>query len=74
MDAIATVIASVAIIVSLGTFALTYRASRQQERRSRMPILVLFPEADGVGWRVENIGKGAALNILIAQGSRPRQR
>ena len=71
MDAIATVIASVAIVVSLGTFALTYRASRQQERRSRMPILALFPEDGGVGWRLENIGNGAALNILIAQGHGP---
>lgn len=69
MDAAATVIAGIAIVVSLSTFALTYRASRQAERRGRMPILVVLPEVNGLGWRLENIGQGAALNIVIAQGS-----
>lgn len=68
---VATVLSGIAIVVALSTFALTYRASRQAERRERMPVLVLLPEADGAGWRLENIGKGAALNIVIAQGSGP---
>jgi hypothetical protein len=63
----ATVIASVAILVSLGTFVWTHRASKDADRRGRMPVLVLFP-VDGAGWRLENIGTGAALNIVIAQG------
>ena len=63
-------VAGVAIVVSLCTFVLTYRASRQAERRGRMPVLVVFPEANG--WRLENIGNGAALNIVIAQGHGPR--
>jgi hypothetical protein len=33
-----------------------------------MPVLVVFPDEDDNGWRVENIGNGAALNIIIAQG------
>jgi hypothetical protein len=62
----ATIIAGVAIVVSLLTFAWTYWASQRTERRARMPILVLFP--DQSGWRLENIGNGPALNIVIAQG------
>jgi hypothetical protein len=68
MEAIPTIIAGIAIAVSISTFALTYRASRQAERRGRMPVLVVLPQADGVGWCLENIGSGAALNIVIAQG------
>jgi hypothetical protein len=33
-----------------------------------MPVLVVLPDPDGGGWRLENIGNGAALNIVIAQG------
>lgn len=31
-----------------------------------MPVLCLFPGQSG--WQIENIGNGAALNIVIAQG------
>lgn len=64
----ATVLSGIAIVVALSTFALTFRASRQAERRNRMPVLVLFPQAGGLGWRLDNVGEGPALNIVIAQG------
>jgi hypothetical protein len=67
----ATIIAAVAIIASLLTFALTYVQSVRAERRGRMPVLVLLP--DPSGWRLENIGGGPALNILIAQGRGPAE-
>lgn len=67
----ATIIAAVAIIVSLLTFALTYFQSIRAERRGRMPVLVLLPDTSG--WRLENIGGGPALNILIAQGRGPAE-
>jgi hypothetical protein len=65
----ATIIAGVAILASILTFALTYLASLRAERRGRMPVLVLLP--DKPGWRLENIGGGPALNIVIAQGRGP---
>ncbi len=62
----ATIIAGVAILASILTFALTYWASLRAERRGRMPVLVIVP--DRGAWRLENIGHGPALNIVIAQG------
>jgi hypothetical protein len=64
----ATVLSGIAIVVALSTFALTYRASKAADRRERMPVLVVLPDIEGPGWLVENIGKGAALNIVMAQG------
>jgi hypothetical protein len=64
----ATVLSGIAIVVALSTFALTYRASIEADRRGRMPVLVVLPNIKGPGWLVENIGNGAALNIVIAQG------
>ncbi len=60
---VAVFIAGIATVISV--ISLLY--SRQTERRGRMPVLVLFPEESGF-WLVENIGKGPALNIVIAQG------
>ncbi|MBV9416614.1 MAG: hypothetical protein JO363_16640 [Solirubrobacterales bacterium] len=65
----ASVIAGVAVVVSFLTFVWTYWASQRSERRTRMPVLVLFP--DQSGWRLENIGNGPAINIVIAQGRGP---
>jgi hypothetical protein len=67
----ATIIAVVSILVAVTTFALTYLASVRAERRGRMPVLVLLP--DEHGWRLENIGGGPALNIVIAQGCGPSE-
>jgi len=68
VDAVATIIAGIAVVVAVSTFVLTYRASLQAERRGRTPVLVLLPSESG--WHVENSGPGAALNIVIAQGYR----
>jgi hypothetical protein len=59
----AVIVASVAAAISLGSLLYAIRA----ERRARMPVLVLFP-AERDSWSVENVGKGPALNIVIAQG------
>jgi hypothetical protein len=62
---VATIIAAVAVVIALGS----YWVARQTDRRSRMPVLCIF----GIkgGWRLENIGNGPALNIVIAQGRGP---
>jgi hypothetical protein len=66
MTMAATIISVVAVLVSFLTFLLTYLASQRADRRRRMPVIVVFPEDEG--WRLENIGNGPALNIVIAQG------
>jgi hypothetical protein len=67
---VTTIISVGAILISVATFWLTKRSSDTAERRTRMPIVVIFPDTDSWAWRLENIGKGAALNLVIAQGCR----
>lgn len=55
-----------ALVVSVVTFAMSYRASHRAERRSRIPVLV-FVYDPARGWMLRNVGNGPALNIIVAQ-------
>lgn len=58
------VVAAIACIVS----ALSYINSRRVERTNIRPTLV-FVFDGAAGWRLENIGSGPAVNILVAEGN-----
>jgi hypothetical protein len=58
-------LASAALVISLITFVLSYRAATATERRSRLPVLVFV--YDGNRWLLRNVGNGPALGILVAQ-------
>jgi hypothetical protein len=61
-----TVLAVVAIVVSLASFMISFAWSRQSTIAGRRPILVFV--YDGMrGWTIRNVGNGPALNVLVAQ-------
>jgi hypothetical protein len=55
-----------ALALSLVSFVSTYQAGHEEDRRSRMPVLVFIYGARG-GWTLRNVGNGPALNVLVAQ-------
>jgi hypothetical protein len=66
VDMLATAASIAAILLSVVTFGLSYRASRAAERRARIPVLV-FVYDGAQGWLLRNVGNGPALNIEVAQ-------
>lgn len=64
MTATAT-LAGIAILVSLFSFGINWRAARRAEERTRAPVLVTRRNANGIV--VENVGRGPALNVILAQ-------
>lgn len=62
-------VAIAAVIISLVSFVVNLYASRTADRHARMPVLIAqwYKAADG-GHRVSvrNIGKGPAVNVVIA--------
>ena len=62
-------VAIVAVIISLVSFVVNLYASRTADRHARMPVLIAqrYKASDG-GHRVSvrNIGKGPAVNVVIA--------
>ena len=62
-----SVLAGVALVVSLATFVVNYRWNQRAERRARMPVLV-FRERHESDVTVANIGQAPAMNIIFAQG------
>ncbi len=68
-DLISVVLSSTALVVSLVTFVLNYRHTRQNAVAARKPVLIF--EYDGeVGWILRNVGAGPALNVTVAQKRR----
>lgn len=59
------VIASMALFVSISTFGLGYFFNWKAERTKRKPILA-FEYRPDMGWFINNVGNGPALNIVIA--------
>jgi hypothetical protein len=61
-------IAIIAVIVSVISFEVNFRAARAAERHGRMPVLIPqpFKEKGVPSIRIRNIGNGPALNIVIA--------
>jgi hypothetical protein len=66
MEPMSLALSIVALVVSILTFALNFRAGRLAERRGRMPVLVF--EWQSNGWVLNNVGSGPALNVIVAQG------
>ena len=65
-DLVSATLSSTALLVSLVTFALSYRHSRRSAVLTRKPVLVFEYDGD-VGWVLRNVGAGPALNIIVAQ-------
>src|SRR5262245_55869944 len=55
----------VALVVSVGSFGLSYNLSRQSAITSVRPVLVFQFDVNN-GWSVRNVGNGPALDVLVA--------
>ena len=65
-DLVSATLSLSALLVSVVTFALSYRYTRKSAVLARKPVLVF--EYDGnVGWLLLNVGAGPALNVIVAQ-------
>src|SRR4051794_10957973 len=54
-----------ALIVSIVSFTLTYLLNRRSAVTVKQPIIVFeYDRQDG--WKIRNIGKGPALNIVVS--------
>ena len=63
---VGTVLSVIALVTSLVTFVISKRAAERAEQRDRMPVLA-FVYDESQGWMLRNIGRGPALNIIVAQ-------
>jgi hypothetical protein len=69
MNAAAVIIAAIAVIVSVVSFEVNRRAAARTEQYSRMPLLLPRSPIQTGTLSIQNIGKGPALNIVIANAS-----
>jgi hypothetical protein len=53
-----------ALLVSVVSFAMSYRQSQHAAVSSVMPVLVFVHDKEGQ-WAVQNIGNGPALNVVM---------
>ena len=58
-------ISAIALVISVGSFGLSYNLSRDSAITSIRPVLV-FQFDNTNGWSVKNIGNGPALDVIIA--------
>jgi hypothetical protein len=61
-----TVLAALAIFVSLCTFGLSFWFTWRSSIAAKRPLLVFIYEGN-TGWILRNIGGGPALNVIVAQ-------
>ena len=59
-------LAAVAILVSIGAIVITFWLARRQEAVGIRPVLI-FVYDGSIGWKLQNVGSGPALNVLVAQ-------
>jgi hypothetical protein len=62
---VAYVLSTLALILSVLSFAMTYRWNVRSARLARKPILSFRYDAD-VGWKIRNVGNGPAFKVVIA--------
>jgi hypothetical protein len=60
------ILAALAIIVSVSTFALSFWFTWRSAIAAKRPVLVFVYEP-ATGWVIRNIGNGPALNVIVAQ-------
>jgi len=58
-------VSTTALVVSIGSCALSYNLSQQSAITSVQPVLV-FQYNTRSGWSVRNVGNGPALDVLVA--------
>jgi hypothetical protein len=63
---VGTVLSVIALVTSVVTFFISRRAADRAEQRGRMPVLA-FVYDESRGWILRNVGRGPALNIIVAQ-------
>jgi hypothetical protein len=61
-----TVLAAIAIVVSISTFGLSFWFSWRSSIAAKRPVLA-FVYDEASGWIIRNIGGGPALNVVVAQ-------
>ena len=61
-----TVLAALAILISVSTFALSFWFTWRSAVAAKRPVIVFVYE-EQTGWLIKNIGGGPAMNILVAQ-------
>ena len=62
-----TLIAGIAVGISVVTFAISLWRGQRAEARARKPVLVFVDDPDAGCWVLWNVGNGPALNVLTAQ-------
>src|SRR5262245_2531933 len=65
-DLVTAILSSTALVVSVTSFALTYRHTRRSSVLARKPVLVFEYDRE-LGWVLRNVGAGPALNVIVAQ-------
>lgn len=62
-----TLIAGIAVGISIVTFIISLWRGQRAEARARKPVLVFVDDPDIGCWVLRNVGNGPALNVLVAQ-------
>src|SRR5262245_53236008 len=68
LSSVAVVVSTLGLIFAVVSFRLNRQAAARTERYSRMPVLLPKSPIDPDYITLQNIGKGPALNIIIAHG------
>jgi hypothetical protein len=61
-------IAGIAVVISLFSFVVNNRAAQSADRHGRMPVLIPGPGLEAGTVTVRNIGRGPAMNVVLARG------
>src|SRR5437763_8165811 len=66
MSPLDSLLPTLALVVSVASFAYAFAKGRYDQVTSVRPALIFVYEP-GEGWVIQNVGNGPAMNILIAQ-------
>ena len=66
-EEIRTGIAALAVAISIVSFVITRAQARKAERFGRRPALVVRSNKQRTEWKIENIGNGPALDVILLQ-------